>query len=230
MPKSTLSKRLIALSLGIFSFLSMVRGASLSGVLEFDILRETALTRFGSEAVKSVSDWEQLVATSLSARLPAQLSATNDFFNERLRWMSDESIYGVEDYWATPLESLAAGEADCEDFSIAKYVTLLALGVDPKSLRLIYVKAERPGGVIQAHMVLAWYAHPAAAPLILDNINAAVLPAANRQDLTPIFSFNADDLWIGGATGPSSAKPQMRLSRWRQVLDRIVDEGFKAHW
>jgi predicted transglutaminase-like cysteine proteinase len=210
--------------------LSLVRGASLSGALEFDTLRKAAQTRFGAEAAQAVSDWEQLVTTAASAALPAQLRATNDFFNERLRWTSDERIYGVEDYWATPLESLGAGEADCEDFSIAKYVTLLALGVDPRSLRLVYVKAERPGGASQAHMVLAWYANPAAAPLILDNINAAVLPAANRQDLTPIFSFNADDLWIGGATGPSSAKPQMRLSRWRQVLDRIVDEGFRATW
>lgn len=230
MPTSTLGRRLFGLTLCTFALLSLVRGASLSGVLQFDTLRQAASTRFGPEAVKSVSDWEQLINGAASSALSAQLRATNNFFNERLRWTSDESIYGVEDYWATPLETLGAGEADCEDFSIAKYVTLLALGVDPKSLRLIYVKAQRPGGSSQAHMVLAWYASPAAAPLILDNINTAVLSAANRQDLTPIFSFNADDLWISGATGPSSANPRKRLSRWRQVLDRIVDEGFSATW
>ncbi len=218
------------LTLCFVACLGLVRGASLSDVLEFETLRAAALARFGPEAVASVDEWEQLLVSTHSAAVAEQLRATNDFFNSRLRWSSDEAIYGVEDYWATPLESLGLGEADCEDFSIAKYITLLALGVDPSSLRLIYVKAQRPGGQSQAHMVLAWYATAAAAPLILDNINTAVLPAENRQDLTPIFSFNADDLWVSGTTGPSSANPQMRLSRWRQVLDRIVDEGFKASW
>jgi predicted transglutaminase-like cysteine proteinase len=199
-------------------------------MLAFDTLRRLAADRYGPAAVERLGDWEQFIAGSAQAPLPEQLQTTNDFFNQRLRWSSDEQIYGVEDYWATPLETLGIGAADCEDFSIAKYITLLSLGVDPRSLRLVYVKAQRPGGPTQAHMVLAWYASASAEPLILDNINSAVVPAGQRQDLTPIFSFNADDLWISGATGPSNASPRLRLSRWRQVLERIVDEGFSANW
>ncbi|EED33922.1 periplasmic protein [gamma proteobacterium NOR5-3] len=230
MPINAQGWRLLSLTLCFVAFLSFVKGAALSNVIEFDTVRKAAVQRFGAAAMEPVSDWEQFIAATSSDTLSAQLSATNDFFNARLRWASDQEIYGIDDYWATPLETLGMGQADCEDFSIAKYITLLALGVDPKSLRLVYVKAQRPGGLSQAHMVLAWYESAGAAPLILDNINTAVLPAANRQDLTPIFSFNADDLWISGATGPSSANPQMRISRWRQVLDRIVTEGFRATW
>ncbi|WOJ95021.1 transglutaminase-like cysteine peptidase [Congregibacter variabilis] len=230
MPINTQGWRLLSLTLCFVAFLGFVRGAALSDSIEFETLRKAAVTRFGADAVASVSDWEKFIAGSGSAPVLTQLSATNDFFNGRLRWATDEEIYGVEDYWATPLETLGSGEADCEDFTIAKYITLLALGVDPKSLRLVYVKAFRPGGLNQAHMVLAWYENPTAVPLILDNINTAVLPAVNRQDLTPIFSFNADDLWISGANDPSSANPQLRISRWRQVLERIANEGFRATW
>ena len=46
---------------------------------------------------------------------------------------------------------------DCEDFSIAKYMTLLMLGVPAEKIRMIYVRANI-GGASQAHMVLGYYA------------------------------------------------------------------------
>lgn len=230
MPREAATGRRLRLTLCCIALLGVLQGVSWANVLEFGTLRKLAAARFDDAAVQRIVEWEGFVATAAPASLQAKLQTTNDFFNERLRWSSDEQIYGVDDYWATPLETLGMGEADCEDFSIAKYITLLALGVEPRSLRLVYVKAHRPGGASQAHMVLAWYASANAEPLILDNINGAVLPASRRQDLTPIFSFNADDLWISGATGPSNASPRLRLSRWRQVLDRIVDQGFRANW
>ncbi|EAQ98959.1 transglutaminase-like cysteine peptidase [Congregibacter litoralis] len=225
-----LAQRRLMIGVLLLALLGIIQGAPLAGIIEFEKLRRLAAERFGPDAVNAVQDWEAFVASRSADPILSKLQTTNDFFNERIRWSSDERIYGIEDYWATPLETLGKQEADCEDFTIAKYVTLLALGVDPKSLRLIYVKAQRPGGASQAHMVLAWYETPAAAPLILDNINTLVLPAARRQDLTPVFSFNADDLWISGATQPSKANPLQRLSRWQQVLERIVEEGFRATW
>ncbi|MDA8962333.1 transglutaminase-like cysteine peptidase [bacterium] len=230
MPTNAQRWRFFSLALCFVAFLGLVRAATLSDVLHFDTLRKAATTRFGPEAVESISEWEQFILLTGAASVSEKLQASNDFFNERIRWTSDVQIYGVEDYWATPLETLGRGEADCEDFTIAKYITLLALGIEPERLRLVYVKAQRPGGLSQAHMVLAWYATDTAEPLILDNINTAVLPAARRQDLTPIFSFNAKDLWVSGSAKPSSANPQMRLSRWQQVLGRIINEGFRATW
>jgi predicted transglutaminase-like cysteine proteinase len=230
MPKRVDAQRVWAPALCCLALLGLVQNTSLAERLGFDTLRQLAATRYGPEAVDTIGDWEQFVAGNMQSPLPDRLQRTNDFFNQRLRWSSDEQIYGVEDHWATPLESLSLGAADCEDFSIAKYITLLTLGVDPSSLRLIYVKARRPGGITQAHMVLAWYSSSGAEPLILDNITSAVVPARQRQDLIPIFSFNADDLWISGAAEPSDASPRLRLSRWRQVLERIVDEGFSANW
>jgi len=207
----------------------LVVGALLSGSTTYaqiiPDLRAKARSQFGPAAEQTVKSWERLIIHGRNQSLEDQLQLTNGFFNERVRWVSDEEVWGTEDYWATPLESMGKARGNCEDFSIAKYATLLLMGVDPESLRLIYVKAKR-GGLTQAHMVLAWYASATTPPLILDNIDFTILPANERGDLFPVFSFNAQALWVGNKTAPSSANPINRLSRWRSVLSKMRDEGF----
>jgi predicted transglutaminase-like cysteine proteinase len=86
----------------------------------------------------------------------------------------DMSVWGQSDYWATPAELIGQGRGDCEDFSIAKYYSLIELGIPVSKLRLVYVKAVQTGPAgtfLQAHMVLAYYATPNADPLVLDNLN-----------------------------------------------------------
>jgi hypothetical protein len=73
-------------------------------------------------------------------------------------------------------------------------------------------------------MVLGYYADPGGEPLILDNLVNSVRPAASRTDLFPIFSFNAQGLWVPGSVKPA-ADPTVRLSRWRDLLERMRAEG-----
>jgi predicted transglutaminase-like cysteine proteinase len=156
-----------------------------------------------------------------------KLRAVNRYFNQRIRFRDDIEAWGESDHWASPLELLARGEGDCEDFAIAKYFSLLALGIPRSQLRLVYVQARvvgDPGGP-QAHMVLAHFAAAGAEPSILDNLVAGVLPATRRDDLTPVFSFNADGMWLGLGTQPAG-DPAERLSRWREVLALARSEGF----
>ncbi len=156
-----------------------------------------------------------------------KLRAVNRFFNQRIHFRDDIEVWGESDHWSSPLELLARGEGDCEDFAIAKYFSLLALGVPRLQLRLVYVEArmdDAPGGS-QAHMVLAHYAAPGAEPSILDNLVSGVLPAAQRGDLTPVFSFNADGMWQGLGTR-AAGDPLERLSRWRELLALARSEGF----
>jgi len=54
--------------------------------------------------------------------------------------MSDLAQYGVEDYWASPLESLSSGAGDCEDYAIAKYVALEESGIASADLQLEIVR------------------------------------------------------------------------------------------
>ncbi len=81
------------------------------------------------------------------------------------------------------MELLTTNGGDCEDFSIAKYLTLRAMGVPDDQLRIIYVKALE---LNQAHMVLAWYKTPGSDPLILDNLINDIKPASQRNDLEPV--------------------------------------------
>ena len=151
-----------------------------------------------------------------------KLRKANDFFNRCIAFDDDVTIWGQSDYWATPLETIGKGRADCEDFSIAKYYSLLEMGIPVTKLRLVYVKAQL-NGIQQAHMVLAYYASPSAEPLVLDNLITDIRPASRRTDLSPIFSFNSAGLWQG--TGNQSSKSN--LSRWQDLLQRARAEGFQ---
>ena len=153
-----------------------------------------------------------------------RLKDLNDFFNRRLAFKDDSVTWGVPDYWATPLESLEKRAGDCEDYAIAKYFSLAATGMPTAKLRMVYVRARLQGQSL-AHMVLAYYAQPGAEPLILDNLRTEVLPASQRSDLTPVFSFNTEGLWQGvGQT--TAGDPLARLSLWRELVAKVKAEGF----
>jgi predicted transglutaminase-like cysteine proteinase len=153
-----------------------------------------------------------------------KLNKVNTFFNRRMLFEDDAVVWKQQDYWATPLEFMGRGSGDCEDFTIAKYITLQALGIGNERLRLIYVRAQTGATGSIAHMVLGFYPQATEEPLILDNLINSVRPASMRGDLSPVFSFNGAGLWVGGAS-TSSADPTTRLSRWRDVLERMRQEG-----
>jgi predicted transglutaminase-like cysteine proteinase len=179
---------------------------------------------YGPQATSGALDLTALIVRSERQSEPARLAAFNDFFNQRIRFAGDVETTGQVDEWASPLELLGRGAGDCEDYAIAKYFSLIAAGVPSARLRLVYVRADLDGGTI-AHMVLAYYPQPTAEPLILDNLNPAVVTASMRRDLHPVFSFNAEGLWQG--TGSQAAgDPVARLSRWRDVIAKARVQGF----
>jgi predicted transglutaminase-like cysteine proteinase len=191
--------------------------------VEIDRLLLLASQRYGDSGAAAVMAWRDLLTQAASQPDAAKLRRVNDFFNRRTRFGEDSDIWGKQDYWATPLEVLGRGQGDCEDFAIAKYVTLKLLGIPSEKLRLTYVKA-RIGGpqstLVQAHMVLSYYPAPNDEPLVLDSLISDIRPASRRPDLTTIFGFNAEGLWVGGATSASR-----RFSKWQSVLARMREEG-----
>jgi predicted transglutaminase-like cysteine proteinase len=168
--------------------------------------------------------WRKLMEEASALPDNDKLNRVNTFFNRRMLYKTDIEVYKLEDYWATPLELMGHGAGDCEDFSIAKYVTLRLLGVANERMRLIYVRYQSGGAPPIAHMVLGYYSQPTEEPVILDNLVSSIRTASMRPDLSPVYSFNSDGLWVGGATS-SSADPTTRLSRWRDLLDRMHQDG-----
>lgn len=194
---------------------------------DLDRMQQLARERYGAGAAEAVAAWRLMVADAGALDEQEKLQRVNTFLNRRTTFDDDIVIWKEKDYWATPLETLARSAGDCEDFSIAKYMSLRLLGIPAEKLRLIYVRASigAPGsGVSQAHMVLGYYPSPDAEPLVLDNLIGDIRTASRRPDLFPIFSFNSEGLWVSGAS-TSSADPTTRLSRWRSVLERMQQEG-----
>lgn len=183
---------------------------------------------WGEEGKSRVLGWRQMVHAQRTPTpsSPAALSegenslaAGNAFWN-RIPFQSDRTHWGKDDYWSTPVEMLGSNGGDCEDYSIGKYFTLRESGTPVQQLRIVYVRAA---GRNEPHMVLAYYAEPDADPLILDNLNGRILPASQRKDLDPVFSFNDEDLWT--AAGTARFEKTGPIRRWREVRDKMAREA-----
>ena len=177
--------------------------------------------KYGVAAAERVLAWRQLMSTNRKKDERSKLVLVNDFFN-RLTFTTDLQLWGEEDYWATPVEAMGIGGADCEDYSIAKYFTLRELGVADDKLRIMYVKAVN---LNQAHMVLTYYPTPGSVPEVLDNINGKILAADQRPDLVPVYSFNASDLWLAKSRGRGQHVGKSdRIGLWRDLRKRMEIE------
>jgi predicted transglutaminase-like cysteine proteinase len=185
----------------------------------------SAAERLGAQAVAALGPLQDLLQQAAGLDEQARLEPVNAWFNRRVVFRTDDETWGEADHWASPLEMLQRGQGDCEDYAIAKYFSLVAVGTPVARLRLVYVRAQVNGNASQAHMVLAYYPQSDAEPLILDNLVTSVRPASRRPDLTPVFSFNSEGLWQG-VGAQSAGDPQARLSRWRLVLVKAREEGF----
>ncbi|MCG2582619.1 MAG: transglutaminase-like cysteine peptidase [Marinobacter sp.] len=175
---------------------------------------------FGQEAHARLENWQNLNRMAANAPRERQLALVNSFFN-RARFISDMEHWGEEDYWATPVELLTTNGGDCEDFSIAKYLTLKSMGVPDEELRIVYVKAL---DLNQAHMVLAWYPTPDADPLILDNLINQIKPASQRNDLEPVYSFNGEGLWLNQSGGRQQRIGEAgKLDHWQDMNKRLTE-------
>lgn len=214
--RSLLAVALVLLCAGAFS----------AGVVDFSAgLLNHIKSRWGNEAVERLLSWRATELENLASRPKVQpmlsndeLQVFNDFWN-KVPYFSDKDHWGLDDYWATPIEALASNGADCEDYSIAKYFSLKELGVPLESLRITYVRALKKN---EAHMVLAYYPTPDAEPYILDNLNGKLVLASKRDDLEPVYSFNDDDLWAGGTAPFKGKSHQIRL--WSDLLAKMEKE------
>lgn len=179
--------------------------------------------KYGEAAHKRVSSWKSLMESNRNKSEAEKLELVNQFFNQT-PFISDAEHWGKEDYWATPIEMLATSGGDCEDFSIGKYFTLLQLGVPVKKLQITYVKAGSPYN--QAHMVLAYYTKPDAVPVILDNLIPEIRSAALRKDLTPVYSFNGEGLWLAKERGlGKNVGGSDRIKLWSDLSTRMGKEA-----
>ena len=186
-----------------------------------DKLLNYVAERYGQSAKLRLIGWQSLIKSHNNKNEKEKLTLVNSFINQT-RFVDDITHWGKQDYWATPIELLATNGGDCEDFSIAKYFTLREMGVPDERMRITYVKSLK---LNQAHMVLTYYPSPDSDPLVLDNLINDVKPASKRSDLLPIYSFNAQDLWLAKERGRGRLVGSSdRISMWLDLLGRIEKE------
>ncbi len=144
---------------------------------------------FAHNSSPHVMMWKAEIARATNADLDDQIRMVNDFVNNQ-RYITDDRNWQQSDYWATPIEFFSRG-GDCEDFAIAKYASLRALGVPHENMRIAIVDDLQKG---IKHAILVVYTEKGT--YILDNQDKRTRLLEKVSRYKPIFSINKSSWWL----------------------------------
>ncbi len=147
---------------------------------------------YGESAQTRLRQWQQIVNYAIGKPEIEQLALANNFINQA-QFIDSPYYQDGFDFRLSPMAFLILGAGDSEEFSIAKYFTLREMGIHSNKLRLTYTEIQANNA---SHMVLAYYGADDAEPLVLDYLDKTVRPMSQRQDIRPIYSFDADHIWL----------------------------------
>ena len=212
-------QKILFISFVLISFFSLFSTASKTFNITESQLNSIE-NKFGIQGKNRVEEWDAMLESSKEETTLNKIKNVNDFFNKIL-YKTDLSTWGVKDYWATPFEFMGIGAGDCEDYAIAKYFSLIKLGIPDEKLRITYVSYKKANSKFeQAHMVLTYYHKVGVEPVVLDNINKTLQVASKRPDLVPVYSFNASGLWQAKTKGEARVGNN-ELKSWKDLISRF---------
>lgn len=133
--------------------------------------------------------WITAIAGFKEKGLAEQIQGVNDFMNQA-PYVVDMINWGIDDYWSSPGEFFNKF-GDCEDYAIAKFLTLRALNVPSTAMRIIVVQDLN---LKVGHAVAGVYV--AGRILVLDNQIKPVVPAETIKHYLPLFSLNEEGWWL----------------------------------
>lgn len=136
----------------------------------------------------TLKQWKGFLAGLQNKPLMMQIKEVNRHMN-RKRYIIDPINWGVTDYWATPYQFFSK-DGDCEDYAIAKFMSLRALGVPNEDMRIVILNDTNLNIL---HAVLAVYVD--GKPYILDNQIKQVIAADKVYHYRPIYSINESHWW-----------------------------------
>jgi len=126
-----------------------------------------------------------------------EMSQHVDKMMNKKKYIIDQKNWDKSDYWETPVEFMKHG-GDCEDFAIAKYIALRALGVPENRLRVAIVQDLKKN---MPHAILIVYTEKG--PFVLDNQSEIMRSASAVEHYKPIYSINRQAWWLH--TSPDDA-------------------------
>lgn len=146
------------------------------------------------ECIRRAAVLDAATARAAEATDPFEaLKLANRTVNHSIRYVPDEkSKYGVDE-WASPVETIAAGQGDCEDYAILKMGMLLKAGVPAEAMAIAVVKLK---DVDAYHAVLIVAGREADWVLDLDGDEIRSADAPSRY--MPLYSLSASRSWLHG--------------------------------
>lgn len=137
----------------------------------------------------NLQDWKNLLQKQKNNtdRLEV-LHAVHSFIND-IPYVQDIEGWDESDYWATPMQFFARG-GDCEDFAIAKYMTLRKLGFDSDDMRVV-VLFDHHKNLLHSVLVVTVGRYQ----YLLDNDIPIVLRTNEIRHYEPLYSINERSWW-----------------------------------
>jgi predicted transglutaminase-like cysteine proteinase len=172
---------------------------------------------------KRFDAFEQMREQIKSLNAMQKLVQVNLFFNQSLP-IHDENKYNTDDYWATRKEFIINGKGDCEDYVIAKYFTLVEVGIPKNALYLAVVQVKEH---TTYHMVLLYNDLTTQTFYVLDNLSFRILPLQKRVDLIPMVAFNefeSRELKVD-ALGKAVNIDWGKTDKWKVLLERVYSKN-----
>ena len=137
----------------------------------------------------NLTTWRRYLDSIRGLPFLERVAAVNSFVNA-YDYEEDDDNWGASDYWAAPGEFFAKN-GDCEDFAIAKYYSLRALGVPAERMRIVVLQ-DRSRRIPHAVLTVRWVGPD----LILDNLSPDLRVWDQVPHYTPIYAINEADFEI----------------------------------
>ncbi|MEZ5669026.1 MAG: transglutaminase-like cysteine peptidase [Alphaproteobacteria bacterium] len=136
----------------------------------------------------ALQDWAAFIVSVQGLDRRSQIEQVNRYINQ-IDYVEDHTNWGVEDYWETPAQFFTRA-GDCEDYAIAKYLTLRSLGVPIEQMRIVVLMDTNLG---IGHAILAVYTDSDV--LVLDNQIPQVVSESSIHHYQPVYSLNERNWW-----------------------------------
>ena len=157
-----------------------------------------AIRQWVPEAQAAGNSWSATIGAARTLDPFQRLAIVNRFVNQT-PWVEDSVNYGVGDYWAD-VDAFLENGGDCEDFAVAKYKLLTALGYHPQRLRVVMLVDSRRKR--QHAVTAAWLDERV---LLLDALIPNVVEQGEIGHYVPTLSLDRERLFLHTRDAPPAS-------------------------
>ena len=164
-------------------------------VLNFLPLSPSRIIDLSASERGAARDWLKYLDGLKSLDRMSQIRAVQKAIN-KYEYKPDLKLRGISDNWSPPPKLFLHG-GDCEDYVVAKYLSLKYLGFHEDRLRMVALKlpqTRRAAPKRSMHAVLAVYLDGELN--VLDNLYNYVYDHNDALNYHPLYSLNRTTLWM----------------------------------